>query len=97
LRSATFRLVQLFGDSPPGFDLAIAPSVLDTHPAHFRETMLHYGYVDAVENTFILCCDDYRFVNHGDVPNIRADRSKEKYGVDIAVRDICAGEELTVD
>jgi hypothetical protein len=30
----------------PGFDLELDPSALQQQPDHFRETMLHYGYID---------------------------------------------------
>ena len=81
----------------PGFDLDIDPSALELQPAHFRESMFHYGYIDPRRDRFILCCDDYRFINHSDTPNVRVDLRKELYGVDFAARDIQAGEELTVD
>ena len=80
-----------------GFDLDIEPSALELQPAHFRESMLHYGYIDPRRHRFILCCDDYRFINHSDTPNVRVDIRQELYGVDFAARDIQAGEELTVD
>ncbi|HSK31591.1 MAG TPA: SET domain-containing protein [Candidatus Limnocylindria bacterium] len=81
----------------PGFDLDLDPSLLDEQPSHFRQTMLHYGYIDIRLNRFILCCDDYRFVNHSDTPNIYVDVGADRYGIDVAARDIEAGEELTVD
>jgi uncharacterized protein len=81
----------------PEFDLDIDPSALELQPAHFRESMFHYGYIDPRRDRFILCCDDYRFINHSDTPNVRVDLRKELYGVDFAARDIQAGEELTVD
>lgn len=81
----------------PGFDLDLDPSVIDTQPAHIRERLLHYGYIDARLNRYILCCDDARFINHSDAPNLRPDYSADRYGVDVAVREIEAGEELTVD
>src|SRR5580658_4845834 len=81
----------------PGFDLDVDPRALELQPAHFRESMLHYGYIDPLRHRFILCCDDYRFINHSDTPNVRVDIGKEPYGVDFAARDIRAGEELTVD
>jgi hypothetical protein len=31
------------------------------------------------------------------VPNVRPDFARDRPGVDVAVRDIAAGEELTVD
>jgi len=81
----------------PGFDLALDREMLDGQPAHFRRVMLHYGYIDPALNRFILCCDDYRFVNHSDTPNVRVDKRADPYGVDVAARDIEAGEELTLD
>jgi SET domain-containing protein len=81
----------------PGFDLDIDPIALELQPAHFRESMFHYGYIDPRRHRFILCCDDYRFINHSDTPNVRVDLRKELYGVDFAAGDIQAGEELTVD
>jgi SET domain-containing protein len=81
----------------PGFDLDLDPRIVQAQPGHFRRTLLHYGYIDPSLNCFILCCDDYRFVNHSTTPNIRIDRDADRYGVDVAARDIEAGEELTVD
>ena len=81
----------------PGFDLDLDPSALEQQPAHFRATMFHYGYIDPRRNRFVLCCDDYRFINHSDTPNVRVDPTEDCYGVDFAARDIEAGEELTVD
>ena len=81
----------------PGFDLDLDPSALEQQPNHFRATMLHYGYIDHRRNRFILCCDDYRFINHSNAPNVRVDPTQDFYGVDFAARDIEAGEELTVD
>jgi SET domain-containing protein len=81
----------------PGFDLDLDPRALEHQPAHFRATMLRYGYIDPRCNRFILCCDDYRFINHSNTPNVRVDPTEDCYGVDFAARDIEAGEELTVD
>lgn len=81
----------------PGFDLDLDPAVLDAQPPHFRARLLHYGYIDPRLARYILCCDDARFLNHSDRPNLRSDFTGDRYGVDIAVRDIAAGEELTVD
>jgi len=81
----------------PGFDLDLDPNALEQQPPLFRETMLHYGYIDPRRQRFILCCDDYRFINHSDIPNVRVDPGNGLYGVDFAARDIQAGEELTID
>ena len=81
----------------PGFDLEFDPAVLDSQPRHVRRVLLHYGYIDARLNRFILCCDDARFINHSDAPNLGSDFDLDRYGADVAVRDIAAGEEITVD
>jgi SET domain-containing protein len=81
----------------PRFDLDLDPALLDAQPRHFRERLLHYGYIDARLSRFILCCDDARFINHSDTPNLLSDFDRDRYGVDIAGRDIVAGEEITID
>lgn len=81
----------------PGFDLDLDPAVLETQPPHARRMLLHYGYVDPRLGRFILCCDDARFINHCDSPNLVADHALDRYGVDCAARDIEPGEELTID
>jgi uncharacterized protein len=81
----------------PGFDFDTDPKVLDAQPEHFRKIMFHYGYIDPRLNRFILCCDDARFINHSNTPNMKIDLEADRYGIDIAARDISAGEELTVD
>lgn len=81
----------------PGFDLALDPRLVDEQPAHFRQALLHYGYIDHRLKRFILCCDDARFINHSDAPNVGIHFDLDPYGVDIALRDIAAGEEITVD
>ena len=80
-----------------GFDLDLDPRLLEEQPPHFRQIMLHYGYIHPKLNRFILCCDDYRFANHSNTPNIRIELGADPYGFDMAARDIEAGEELTVD
>lgn len=81
----------------PGFDLDLDPKALEALPAHAREWLLVYGYLDPRLQRFILCCDDARFINHGAAPNLRPDFAREPHGVDLALRDIAPGEELTVD
>lgn len=84
----------------PGFDLDLPVAELEAQPAHFRDLLLHYGYVDPRLDRFILACDDARFLNHSDSPNLGSDYARDAgdpYGVDFALRDIEAGEELTVD
>ena len=81
----------------PGFDLDLDPTVLASQPDHFRDRLLHYGYIDRRLDRYILCCDDARFLNHSDDPNLASDFTLDRHGVDIAIRDIAAGEEMTVD
>jgi hypothetical protein len=81
----------------PGFDLDLDPKLLDVQTALFRRVLLHYGYIDPRLNRFILCCDDARFINHSDTPNLRTDFTMDRYGADIAIRDIVIGEEFTID
>lgn len=98
----------VFADSPiardtpiwrftPGFDLDVDPQELDRQPSHFRRIMLHYGYIDRRLGRFILCCDDGRFMNHSETPNVRNVPGSDPYGLDVAARDIEPGEELTMD
>ena len=81
----------------PGFDLDLDPAELERQPEHFRKVLLHYGYLDKRLQRYILCCDDARFINHADAPNLASDHAQDRYGVDVAARDIAAGEELTID
>ena len=81
----------------PRFDLELDPAVIAQQPKHFRERLMHYGYIDPRLDRYILCCDDARFLNHSDDPNLAADFTRDCHGVDIAIRDIAAGEEMTVD
>ncbi|HMA89662.1 MAG TPA: SET domain-containing protein [Burkholderiales bacterium] len=81
----------------PGFDLDLDPKALEAVPAQVREWLLVYGYLDPRLQRFILCCDDARFINHSATPNLRPDFAREPHGVDLALRDVAPGEELTVD
>jgi hypothetical protein len=76
--------------------LDLDPAILKEQPQIFRESLMHYGYVDPRLNRFILCCDDARFINHSDAPNVGPDLTDDVYGIDVA-RDIEHGEEITVD
>lgn len=79
------------------FDLDLDPEFVKKQPELYLKQLMHYGYIDSNINRFILCCDDARFMNHSDKPNVATDYSSDKYGVDTAVRLIKAGEEITVD
>jgi SET domain-containing protein len=81
----------------PGLDLDLDPSVLDAQSPLARESLLHYGYIDLRLHRYILGCDEVRFFNHSDTPNVMPDFTLDRYGVYSAVRDIAAGEEITVN
>ena len=80
-----------------GLDMAFDPGIVETLPEHVRAFFSHYGYLDRNVKRIILCFDDARFVNHSDTPNVATDYAQDHYGLDVALRDIAAGEELTMD
>jgi SET domain-containing protein len=82
----------------PGFDLDVDAALLDALHPWQRERLLHYGYIDARLKRYILGCDDARFINHSTQPNLAPDFARgAPYGIDVALRDIEPGEELTID
>lgn len=80
-----------------GLDMEFAPDIVEALPKHVREFFSRYGYIDRNLNRLILCFDDARFVNHSDAPNVTTDYARDSHGLDVALRDIAAGEELTMD
>jgi SET domain-containing protein len=63
-----------------------------------REQFLNYTYISRTTGNYILCSDDTRFFNHSDTPNvINIPAEGEQEGVDIAVCDIQAGDEILYD
>lgn len=81
----------------PEFDLDLDPRLLDRLASPLRERLLHYGYINPRTSRFVLCCDDARFINHSDTPNVLPEFGLDPHGVDIAVQDILPGEEITAD
>ena len=77
--------------------MEFAPDIVDGLPAQVRAFFGHYGYLDRNVGRIILCFDDARFVNHSDTPNVATDYARDPYGLDVALRGIAAGEELTMD
>ena len=80
-----------------GLDMEFSPDIVPTLPSHVREFFAHYGYLDRNVQRIILCFDDARFVNHSGTPNIATDYAQDPYGLDVALRDIAGGEELTMN
>jgi uncharacterized protein len=67
-------------------------------PPPAQEMCRRYSYLDSKHGAYVYCGDDARFVNHSDAPNTEGRYPPHnKFGFDIAVRDIAAGEEITCD
>lgn len=82
----------------PGVDLSIHPDAVSIMPEVARDWFRMYAYLDIRTGLYVLCADDARFMNHSDTPSIGGDYEQEPvFGVDVALRDIDAGEELTCD
>lgn len=82
----------------PGLDLVVPEDILLQLSEAARTQFLNYCYVDRYTKHFILCFDDERFINHSKTPNISQNKvASEIEGVEIAMRDIKAGEELHCD
>ena len=76
-----------------GIDLIFKESDLKNFPVSFVEFLKMYAYSPLVntEKTYVLCADNARHMNHDENPNL--DETPE--GLNVALRDIKAGEELT--
>lgn len=74
------------------FDLVLPPERVAVLDPHYREIVDRYAYL-APGGSYVLCWDFGRFVNHS------CDPTSHSLGpdVEIAVRDIEAGEQLTSD
>lgn len=82
----------------PRVDLSLdAPQIDKLSPA-FKEYFDKYAYLDVRLGKYVICGDDARFVNHSDQPNLVGIYTVgREYGIDIAIREIKEGEELTSD
>ena len=80
----------------PGFDVAIPEADLDGLSPASREQAMYWSYFHVASRTLVMSSDDDRFTNHSDNPNCIETRSPDdEEGIDVAVRDIYEGEELT--
>lgn len=82
----------------PEFDKEITEDGLSKLSDACREQVLKYAYLSKYTKNYVLCSDDARFFNHSEdnnVINIEVEGIQE--GLDVAARDIEAGEELTYD
>ena len=81
----------------PRLDLDVSFQIVESYPASVKEFLQHYGYIDYRLNRYILCFDHARFINHSETPNALPDYKRDLSRVDVAIRDIFAGEEITID
>jgi uncharacterized protein len=82
----------------PGLDQALHPAAVEHLNSHNRPWFLTYAYLDIRTGLYVLCADDARYMNHSDDPSVTGDYEQEPvFGVDIAIRDIAVGDELTCD
>ena len=82
----------------PRVDIVLETAQIEKLSPAFREYSEKYGYLDARVRKYVICGDDSRFVNHSDTPNlVGIYTAGREYGIDIAIREIKQGEELTSD
>ena len=83
----------------PGFDIVLTIEQIASLSEVAREQFVHYGHVDMFTGQHVLCADNARFLNHSDDPNICCCMSPtpDDEDIDVAVRDIRKGEELTIN
>ncbi len=71
-------------------DRELTPQELSDYSPPMRETILHYSYRNRKGN-FIFCWDNARYTNHDCQPNSML----TAYNLELALRDIQPGEEVT--
>ena len=74
------------------FDRVMSPAEVAALPPHYRAIVDRYAYL-APDGRWVLCWDFGRFVNHSCEPTSRSLGPD----VEIALRDIAPGEQLTSD
>jgi len=79
----------------PGVDVEITQNQVDNLPSVAKAYIHSYAYKHKRTGNYILPSDDTRFLNHSETPNLISSDVDEE--IDVAVRDIQAGEELTVN
>jgi hypothetical protein len=84
----------------PRLDRIISPEehemlVREGFAGEFLDT---YAYRDMFTGHYVLCADDARFINHSETPNVGPrEKGSYEYGMDVALRDIAAGEEILIN
>ena len=85
----------------PQFDMLIDKNSVYSLPEAFREFVLCHGYDREDYPFIILCCDNAKYANHSDDPNVGTAYSGttqwDFMHTSVALRDIKCGEEMTED
>jgi uncharacterized protein len=76
-------------------DRVYAPEELKTLPPHIRRYLRTYSTWHEQSGLYVLCGDNGRYFNHAAEPTTVSNAIS--FGIDRAVRDLTAGEELTSD
>ena len=78
-----------------GIDLVFTEEQLKKLPSPFTDFLKVYAYspLNEAEKKYILCADHARHMNHDKNPNLL----ETPEGLNVALRDINSGEELTCD
>ena len=77
----------------PDLDILVPDGRLAALPAAFRDWLVMYAYRSPeVPGGHVLPCDNARYLNHSETPN-----TGSRGPLNLAIRDIRAGEELTCD
>jgi SET domain-containing protein len=75
-----------------GFDHRVSAEFVGELPEPAQSTLRHYSALWG--GGYVISADDARFLNHSDTPNLQTFAAPD---VDVALRDIQAGEELLED
>ena len=82
----------------PGFDRRFSSDAFQSLPEPAQRHLQHYGYLDAVDGTWVLNGDLTIFMNHSPHPTTGAPPLGPDPAIEtIALTDLAAGQELTCD
>ena len=88
---------QLVWKMEPTLDIELDEQTIESYPPSVIEflQMYSYGQESGKQKTYILCGDHARHMNHSENPNVI--EAGDGNAINLAARDIKAGEELTCD
>ena len=73
-------------------DREITPAEMASYEEHYQDILMTYSFRNSCGN-YIFCWDNGRYINHSFKPNC----CLTAYRLEVAIRDIAEGEELTDD